>query len=269
MRAAPMRVAHQAIVALLNGEANALKNAVSAHLIAHRGWSRTFPENSLAALAAGVTAGADEIEFDLRLSADLVPTLCHDETVDRVSNLSGPVRGFSSAELAEADIRLPGGAWAQGLGFTFLTSVIDSFHGAVRMNVHVKEADDPKLVLEALAGVAERMPAPNLYLAASPAVLQLAIEICPALPRCCLDTFNDPEGMMRSATELACERVQFRRTTVTEAHIRTALGLGLVPNLYYADEPADAERALGWGILGLLTNDIGPVRRYVRERGLI
>lgn len=246
-----------------------MKSTFPPHLIAHRGWSSTFPENSLAALAAGVTAGADEIEFDLRLTKDLVPVLCHDETVDRVSGLSGPVRSFTSAELAEADIRLPGGGWARGLGFTFLTSVVESFQGAVRMNVHVKEAEDSSLVLEAIAGIVEHGSGTGIYLAASPEVLRLAVEICPSLPRCCLDTFNDPEGMMRSATELACERVQFRGNNVTEANIRHAHELGLIPNLFYADEPADAEKALSWGILGLLTNDIGPIRRHLLERGLL
>ena len=38
---------------------------------AHRGASASFPENTLAALEAGVAAGADSVEFDVEISDNL------------------------------------------------------------------------------------------------------------------------------------------------------------------------------------------------------
>ncbi|MEM8921520.1 MAG: glycerophosphodiester phosphodiesterase family protein, partial [Pseudomonadota bacterium] len=56
---------------------------------AHRGlWDATRPENSLAAFHAAVVAGVG-IELDVRLSADGVAMVFHDQMLDRMTNASG------------------------------------------------------------------------------------------------------------------------------------------------------------------------------------
>jgi glycerophosphoryl diester phosphodiesterase len=45
---------------------------------AHRGCSSTHPENTLPALRAAVALGCEQVEFDVRLSADGCPVLMHD-----------------------------------------------------------------------------------------------------------------------------------------------------------------------------------------------
>lgn len=54
------------------------------HLVAHRGWQSRFPENTLPALAGAIDAGARRVEFDIQLSADGEPLLCHDPTLQRL-----------------------------------------------------------------------------------------------------------------------------------------------------------------------------------------
>lgn len=55
-------------------------------VIGHRGAAGLALENTLDAIRAGVTAGVDGIEFDVRLTADGKFVLCHDPTLRRVSN---------------------------------------------------------------------------------------------------------------------------------------------------------------------------------------
>ena len=55
-------------------------------LCAHRGLSHACPENTLPAFGAAIALGVDEIEFDLWLSADGVPVVCHDPRVDRTTD---------------------------------------------------------------------------------------------------------------------------------------------------------------------------------------
>jgi len=55
----------------------------AAEIIAHRGYSARAPENTLAAIEAAVTAGADAVEFDLHVTADGTPVLFHDETLGK------------------------------------------------------------------------------------------------------------------------------------------------------------------------------------------
>ena len=47
-------------------------------IIGHRGALGLAPENSRAAIVAGIQAGADMIEFDVRVTRDGVPVLAHD-----------------------------------------------------------------------------------------------------------------------------------------------------------------------------------------------
>jgi glycerophosphoryl diester phosphodiesterase len=77
------------------------------HRVAHRGYSAVAPENTLPALAAGVLAGATLIEFDVRTTADGVPVVIHDRTVDRTTDGSGHVWELTLDEIATLDA----GSW--------------------------------------------------------------------------------------------------------------------------------------------------------------
>jgi glycerophosphoryl diester phosphodiesterase len=52
-------------------------------VVAHRGFAGRYPENTILALAAAVAYGARFLEFDVQLSRDGVPIVCHDETLQR------------------------------------------------------------------------------------------------------------------------------------------------------------------------------------------
>ncbi|SER58761.1 myo-inositol-1(or 4)-monophosphatase/deoxyribonuclease-2 [Propionibacterium cyclohexanicum] len=55
-------------------------------LVAHRGASQLRPENTLAALVEAARLRADMIEVDVRLTADKIPVLLHDPTLERLWN---------------------------------------------------------------------------------------------------------------------------------------------------------------------------------------
>jgi glycerophosphoryl diester phosphodiesterase len=70
------------------------------HIIAHRGFMRRFPENTLVAVRGSFDQGADAVEVDIRLSADGVPVVMHDATVDRTTDGHGAVNTLTAAQLA-------------------------------------------------------------------------------------------------------------------------------------------------------------------------
>jgi glycerophosphoryl diester phosphodiesterase len=82
---------------------NPLLDLSARPVIAHRGASGYAPENTLAALELAATQGADAFELDVRLTRDGAPVVVHDETLDRTTNLAGPVRARTLAELRQAD----------------------------------------------------------------------------------------------------------------------------------------------------------------------
>nr|XP_056722376.1 glycerophosphodiester phosphodiesterase 1 isoform X2 [Euleptes europaea] len=67
--------------------------------IAHRGGGHDAPENTLAAIRQAAENGATGVELDLEFTADGVPILMHDETVDRTTNGSGSLRDLTFAEV--------------------------------------------------------------------------------------------------------------------------------------------------------------------------
>jgi glycerophosphoryl diester phosphodiesterase len=65
--------------------------------IAHRGAGQLAPENTLAAFRLGANRGYTAFECDVKLSADGVPFLLHDDTLERTTSGQGLAgnRGWS------------------------------------------------------------------------------------------------------------------------------------------------------------------------------
>lgn len=213
----------------------------------------------MAAFAAALAAGADEIEFDVRLSADGVPVVLHDPDLDRVTDLSGPVAGRTWRELERARVRGVDGEPLDGLRIARLEDVLELFGPHVGMNVHVKVVGDGTL-LDLVASSARRAPEHHVYVAGDVDVLEAAIARVPDLPRCCLARQPQPRSLLDHAYRYRCAGVQFVSRALDPTLVEEARDRGLFRNLFYADTPEDAAAAIALGIDGVLTNDVGSVR---------
>ncbi len=74
-------------------------------IIAHRCGGVLAAENSLAGLTAAARIGCRGVEFDTMLSADGVPVLMHDDTVDRTTSGHGAVAQLTLADLRRLNLR--------------------------------------------------------------------------------------------------------------------------------------------------------------------
>ncbi len=124
-------------------------------VIAHRGHSAGYPENSLAAFDAAVAAGADAIETDLRLTRDGAVVCSHDPDLSRIAGDARPIAELTAAEVAA--LRRPDGSPA-ALPFT---DVLAHIAGRCRLLLDIKVGTDAMLdaVLPALAahGIEEKV----------------------------------------------------------------------------------------------------------------
>lgn len=77
------------------------------YVIAHRGFSGKYPENTRIAFQRAIEVGADWIELDVVTSADDVLVVHHDSTVDRCTNGSGAVHEMTLEQLKKLDA----GSW--------------------------------------------------------------------------------------------------------------------------------------------------------------
>jgi glycerophosphoryl diester phosphodiesterase len=82
---------------------NPLLDLAARPIIGHRGASGWAPENTMPAFSLAIEHGADAIELDVRLTADHVPVVLHDATLDRTTDGRGQVRACLLSEVMKLD----------------------------------------------------------------------------------------------------------------------------------------------------------------------
>jgi len=124
-------------------------------LIAHRGNSGPFPENTLVAVENAISLGIDMVEVDIRLTKDGVPILMHQNRIDHTTSGTGLVTDMTWDELRTLDA----GSW-RGPEFAkepvrALDEILEATRGRVALNLDLKapEATEATVIATTLAGV--------------------------------------------------------------------------------------------------------------------
>lgn len=112
-------------------------------LIAHRGFSSRAPENTLAAFDLALSAGFDNFELDAQLTADGIPVVIHDATLDRTTDGRGHVAKTTLNEIR----RLDAGSWFggddsfAGERVPTLHEVLTRYAGNAHIHLELKSAE--------------------------------------------------------------------------------------------------------------------------------
>jgi len=93
-------------------------------LVAHRGYTQNFPENTLLALEEAILAGAKYVEVDVQLSSDEVPHLFHDRDLQRLCEQQGALHEYTASQLSEFRASDP-----HRFGYKFVDNPIASLFG--------------------------------------------------------------------------------------------------------------------------------------------
>jgi glycerophosphoryl diester phosphodiesterase len=232
--------------------------------IAHRGAGKLAPENTLAAFRLGASFGYRGFECDVKLSADGVPFLLHDTTLERTTNGQGVAGQLPWDALS----RLDAGGWHSR---THAGEAPPSFEAVVRymlrngfvLNVEIKPTPGQERVTgEVVASHALRWWAaaqpgaiPPLFSSFKPEALAGARHAAPDLPRALLlETLR--EGWLDEALGLGCVAVVADHTVLDAGSIGRIQQAGLRALCYTVNETADAQRLLAAGIDGLITDAV-------------
>ena len=233
--------------------------------IAHRGAGKLAPENTLAAFRLGAAHGYRAFECDVKLSADGVPFMLHDDTLERTTPEKGVAGDRPWSELS----RLDAGGW---LNRQFAGEPLPSLAAIatyVQRNGFLLDLEiKPTPGLEHATGVAVAQAcvemwqggptsatAPPLLSSFRPDALQGAREAAEALPRALLlDTLWS--GWFDIARALACVAVITEHKLMDAGVIGQLHAAGMRGLCYTVNDSADARRLLGLGIDGLITDAI-------------
>ncbi len=107
-------------------------------IIAHRGDSSTFPENTIESFRRAVDIGADGIELDVRLTRDGQVAVFHDRRVDRTTTGTGVVGSFTMSELKTLDAGSWFGPEFEAIRVPTLDEVFDELPPSFLINVEMK-----------------------------------------------------------------------------------------------------------------------------------
>jgi glycerophosphoryl diester phosphodiesterase len=107
-------------------------------VIAHRGASAYYPENTLAAFEGAIAMGADMVELDIQLTADGEVVAFHDEKMGRCTDSSGKVAECTLDTLKMLDA----GSWFdrkfQGIRIPTLMEVLKFCKDKIAVNIEIK-----------------------------------------------------------------------------------------------------------------------------------
>lgn len=243
-------------------------------LLAHRGYSKEAPENTLPAFALARERGIPGIELDVRLCATGEVVVIHDDTVDRTTDGTGRVADLPLETLKKLDA----GSWKDekysGTRIPLLSEVFRLLGDSVIYDIEIKNGSIK-------AGVLERTLFEEIHAAGLD-------------HRCVISSFNPfsirafrkiarhiPVGIIYSGDSdvplylragqgrffthcgfLKPKHVKVRRRYMF--FFNSLLGYPILP--WTMDDPAEVEKILKKGVAGIISNDPGPLKPLFPNR---
>jgi glycerophosphoryl diester phosphodiesterase len=240
---------------------------------AHRGYSPTGAENSMAAFAAAVALGYQYVETDARVSADAVALAFHDDRLDRVTDRRGRLDRLPWAQVARARIHgidaIPRldellGEWPQ-----------------LRVNIDVKSG---RALTATLDAVRRTRAQDRVCLAAFSDVRMRRIRSLVG-PQMCTALGPGEVGLLFAASRsgrrlgpallrrLRGRAAQIppqvaRRPLTTAALLDTAHEAGLAVHVWTVNDPRHMSALLDAGVDGIITDQAETLRDVLAARGV-
>jgi len=229
-------------------------------VVAHRGDSGNYPENTLLAFRKAIEIGVEMIEFDVHLTADDALMLIHDPTVDRTTDGAGRVRDLSLAEIKRLDTGVGEHAQFAGERIPTLQEALAEIPASVRLNVHLKADDDARetraretRATKAIQAIRDAGRGQSAFIASDTDTVKRVREIAPKLETCSL---TRPSGVdyVEESLQLGCRILQPGHNGVSPDLVTAAHRHGMEVNVFYADDEAEMKRLIEMGVDGILTN---------------
>ncbi|UCF41467.1 MAG: glycerophosphodiester phosphodiesterase [Gemmatimonadota bacterium] len=220
-------------------------------LVGHRGASGENPENTLLAFDRALEQGADALELDVRVTADGIPVVIHDATVDRTTSGSGAVGAHTLDRLRSLDA-------GRGERVPLLSEVLGRYP-ETPLIIEIKEAAaalptrdvlasaraEARVIVGSFVHAALRPFSPAAFARSArqreTAAFWLAARLRLGVPARSYRAFTVPER-------------HGRLTVVDALFVRAARRRAIPVHVWTVDEPDDARRLRALGVAGIITN---------------
>lgn len=226
-------------------------------ILAHRG--QPEGENTIEAFRAALDAGADIIETDIQCSADGIPVVFHDSTLERIAGLAKAVEHLTLEQLRSLNVGIP-----------TLAEVLAAFP-QTKFNIDFKA----EKVIEPAVKVIREVKAEHRVLAASFSGSRLARvhQLAPELPRSLPGTnvaliyfFRFLVKPLTRGFIAAQIPPQSGILNLSSPRFVSALKrAGLEVHFWVVNETSEADRLLAIGADGFVTDYAGKLVAHLRN----
>jgi len=253
-------------------------------IIGHRGASALAPENTLAAFRLAIEAGADGLEFDVRLARDGVPIVAHDSTMQRTANVGAAVDSLTSPELGRIDI----GSWFnvanKGRGYADFSGesiptlaqtleFLDDFDGRIFIELKCGEHDHLDLTAAVCELLKNSRVRPQVIIKSFKlSVITQAKILLPSVRTAALfapkiaSILRKEKHLVKIANELGADELSLHYSLATRKLMEKALKRGLSVNIWTINSARLLRRARRLGIASVITDD--PAKLLAKRRDL-
>ena len=223
-------------------------------VISHAACEGHAPANTLAGVERAIALGADAIEIDVHASADGVPVVIHDRTLDRTTDGSGDVCDTPLAVLRALNAAAAEPDWPQREPLPTLEQVVEATRGRAMLVAEVKPAGIEEAVLDVLrtAGVIDGV---MVWSFRAEAVARFrALE--PALPAALLVRRETDElgAAFDAALRANAQACSLHHSLVTVQSVQAARRRGLGPYTWTVNDEAEMRRVRDCGVAGIVSD---------------
>lgn len=241
-------------------------------VIAHRGYSGRYPENTMLAFSKAIEARADVLELDVTLSRDGRIVVFHDDTLERTTDGSGEIRERSWHEIAN----LEAGAWFSrehaGEPIPSLEEVLDLVKDRVALNIEIKPeavTDDEVNGIEArcVRAVRDRGLTSQVFFSSfHPAAVERLSRLAPEISGALL--VHRPTGahVVEDAQERGARLLHTSLEGLDAETVDAAHDAGLPVFVYTLNDADEYARALELNVDGVFTDYPEKLQSFLAKR---
>lgn len=210
-------------------------------VIAHRGFSAKYPENTLPAIQAAIELAVDFVEIDVHETRDSEIVVFHDYRLNRLCGVRGRLRDKPLAELKKLNPDIP-----------TLAEVLRACRGKSRLLIEIKGADPVKV-----AALIEKFGMEREVIVFSLSIPRLKIleATNPRIPRFGLIARNLKSQISNLKSSASVQGLGLSRRLVTSrAVVERIHSHGWKLFVWTVNREVEMQRIAEWGVDGLITN---------------
>lgn len=213
-------------------------------LIAHRGYSAMYPENTITAFRK---ARGKVVEFDVRKTLDNVPVVIHDRTLDRTTTGTGDVKKHTWEHIKDlhikgCDERVPS-----------LDQVLQTFGDEYSYNIEIKSSDTADVVVDSIKKSA--LPYGNTLVTSFKWDEIKSIRKLDDRINTGLISIVRPERAIRECVRIGCEVAVLNHLIITRDVVNYAEKNGIEVYSFTINSVDEARKLIDYGVAGIISDD--------------